>query len=164
MASSRALAQTWKRTALNHLKSPSIRDPPSRNTAVNMHSSVDIHTRNNTSLAYFTANRSEKQQQEFSGTLPDRLCASFSPKGEASLWAPLPKPAQDRTEIGPQARPANLTMARKPKDGQKNHWGHSPAPLSSPTQVRNINNIPAHCNQILTQKAMECAIICQASF
>lgn len=30
-------------------------------------------------------------------------------------------------------------------------------------KLANINNIPAHCNQILSQKAMECAIICQRS-
>ena len=38
---------------------------------------------------------------------------------------------------------------------------------SSPSpslEFENINNIPVHCNEILRQKAMECAIICQASF
>jgi len=35
--------------------------------------------------------------------------------------------------------------------------------MSFSLKLANINNIPAHCNQILSQKAMECAIICQRS-
>ena len=42
--------------------------------------------------------------------------------------------------------------------------GKEVASPSPSLEFENINNIPVHCNEILRQKAMECAIICQASF
>lgn len=97
MAPSRALSKPGKENDSQSPQIPVCPRSPLRNTAINMRGSVDIHTGNNTAVAYFTTNRPKKQQQEFSGTLQAKLWAPFSPKAEAALSG-SPCQASHRTD------------------------------------------------------------------